>query len=562
MQKKHIIIAIVALALVLRFWNLGLGDPLTDEVLYAFRSVGLLDFSEAEFQTTPLEWLDPDIPFWTKFSFHDHPPLVMWVQHFFMRLFGENTFAFRLPSALIGILSVYFLYLLGRRLFSENTALIAAAIFAVTVNHVYISRLGMQEAYVIFFLLLTLYFFIRGFERNVFFIWFGVALGCALLSKYTTFVLLPIIFTYLLLFKRDYLFNKRLWLGIVIAIILFSPVIIYNIKLFQAVGHFDFQFSYIFNQKPAVWQITPGKEMGGITDRIMQFIPNLVATHSWLLLLLFIIAIPFFITRFFKEKNRNLASIGFLGITIIYILLLLILIGPSSRFLTLLTPFIVLIIAIEIIRLFNAKKVTLYALISIIIVFEIIYSINSLMLDYPKGKEVMAYSKVCNDTYQWGYNELGKFLQEELENKMPELALEMQYAFLNDLHTEALERGKDKNLEPHPLLIIYDENIYNIPQLWFLERLNIYHAWPVMKIGTFLKAREKNGNDFFDELGFEHYYVIIPARDILLKPVEKQTKSGSILEKELQSQGITAKTLYNKRGEDAFYVYMFGSEDF
>src|SRR3989338_9413348 len=112
-HRKKILFAILVIAAILRLWNLEIGDTLSDEVLYSFRAIGMLDFDEAADQTTPLEWFDPSIPSWTKFSFHDHPPLVFAVQHLFMRVLGETPFAFRLPSALLGIASVYLLYLMG-----------------------------------------------------------------------------------------------------------------------------------------------------------------------------------------------------------------------------------------------------------------------------------------------------------------------------------------------------------------------------------------------------------------------------------------------------------------
>src|SRR3989344_7716658 len=120
MKKNSWLLPVIVLtASVLRLWSLGSGDTLSDEVLYSVRAIGMLDFDEAAEQTTPLEWFDPYIPSWTKFSFHDHPPLVFAVQHVFMRVLGETTFAFRLPSAFLGIAAVYLLYLIGHLLYGE-----------------------------------------------------------------------------------------------------------------------------------------------------------------------------------------------------------------------------------------------------------------------------------------------------------------------------------------------------------------------------------------------------------------------------------------------------------
>ena len=123
--NKKFLFFIILLAAVLRLYGLGRGDAMGDEVLYSFRAIGPMDFDVAAQQTTPWEWFDSSvdsinpsqanlkqsspgqIPWWAKISFHDHPPLVFWVQHVFIKIFGENKFAFLLPSALFGILSVY-----------------------------------------------------------------------------------------------------------------------------------------------------------------------------------------------------------------------------------------------------------------------------------------------------------------------------------------------------------------------------------------------------------------------------------------------------------------------
>ena len=84
-----------------------------------------------------------------------------------------------------------------------------------------------------------------------------MAVGLGGLTKYTTFIVVPIIFTYLLIYKRSYFKDINLWLGVLVGLIIFSPVIIYNIGLYKNVGHFDFQLSYILNQHPKEWLEAP-----------------------------------------------------------------------------------------------------------------------------------------------------------------------------------------------------------------------------------------------------------------------------------------------------------------
>ena len=541
MNKKYLLISILIIAALLRFWGLQNGDPRGDEVFYGFRAIGPLDFDNAPAQPTPLELMNPNTPWWTSLSFHDHPPLVFWIQYAFMGIFGENVFAFRLPSAILGVASVYFLYLIGSLLFSRRVGLLSAALLAVTVNNVFISRVGLQESYVIFFTLLAVYFFLKALREDKYLIWMGVALGLAFLTKYTTFILIPIFLTYLLFFKRDYFRNAKLWFGALAAILIFSPVIIYNIMLYKTLGHFDFQFSYVFGQDPEVWKSAPGKEeVGSLMDRARNFIPALISSNSWLFLAIFGFSIPFF-----RRNKFLLISTAFL---IIWIILF---IGPTVRFLTILAPFMALSIAFLFEILLNLpKKKIIFLGICAIFAFEIFYSINSQIIYYPTGSAPWIFSeKARYENYNWGYNELGKFLNEELKGKMPAVSFKMRHKFLSDIQEEFLTKARKQELQPYSAIIIYDQNTLNTPQLWFLDRLQIYHGWPVINTETYSALPNKNA--------FENKYFITPTDKVPLKKETKLTMVGYLFEQKLLKESIASQSILNKRGEEAFRIYRF-----
>ena len=253
--EKQILIAILLLGALLRFWGLGSAEFFHDEGFYAFRSVGYLDYLQSDDQTTPIQWFkDGDLPFWTSLSFHDAPPLFFLVQNFFFRIFGDSLFAARLPSALAGIASIYLVYLLGKRFFqSERTGqlvgILAALLLAVNHIHIWISRSSLLESLQIFLILLNIYYFFVFLENPKKWKMFGLTLGLAFLAKYTSGFLAQVYGAYLLIFKRDLLKKRELYLTLALAVILFSPVFIYNFYLYQAVGHFDLQFAYLFGQE-------------------------------------------------------------------------------------------------------------------------------------------------------------------------------------------------------------------------------------------------------------------------------------------------------------------------
>lgn len=547
-REKLAIVLILLIAATLRFWGLGRGDTLNDEVFYAFRAIGPLDFDHAELQTTPLEWFDPDIPNWTRLSFHDHPPLVFWVQHFFIKIFGENNFAFRLPSAILGVGSVFILYLLGSLLYSHAVGLVSGLLFAFTINHVYISRTGLQESYVIFFLLLTAYLFIKALKDDRYFLWAGASLGLALLTKYNSFILVPIFLTYLSIFERGMMRNKKLWIGVLFAVLIFSPVVIYNLKLYQAVGHFDFQFSYFFRQSPEVWKVVPGKEIGTWGERINNFIPRLFSTNSPLFLLISGFSLLNFGPSLFKNRQK-LKENYFVISSFFFLIVLLFFIGPSFRFLAMLTPFIILVAAERLVYAYKAyaQKVLWRNLALFVfwawIIFELFYSINSQIVYYPRGNYPWSFSKVRYENYNWGYNDLGAFLAKELAGKMPSRVFDMQYKFLEKVRDINLLQAKEAGAKSYPAIIVYYGNFDDGAKLWVLDRLMTYHGWPIIKMEDYFGFLAKEGKDYFAKSGFEEYYFII------MNNIESPPEVRALI------KNLPHHDIFNKKGEEVFRVY-------
>ncbi len=544
-RNRKILFAILFLAAVLRLSFLSRGDAVNDEVFYGFRGIGMMDFDEAPLQTTPLEWTDPNAPFWTRLSFHDHPPLVFLAQHFSMDIFGINNFGMRFPSAIFGILSVWLIYLLGKRLFSERVGLFSALIYAITINAGYISRLGLQEAYVVFFMLWALYIFLKALESNKYFIWFGVVLGLAFLTKYTTFILVPIFLIYLLIYRRDLFKDKNLWIGVIAAVLIFSPVIFYNYKLYQLKGHFDFQISYLLKQNTPEWQVEPGKEIGGLKERIIALPARALSSNSWLFLGLFLASLILYAKRWGKLDKllRLILPMFFLGILIFIIFV----IGPSYRFLSMLGPFMALGIGFMfnyIFEIYPKRQKLLSIGLIVFAVFEIFYFYNNLIAYYPIGLKFWLSSPVRSENYNFGYNELDKYLEKELAGKMPALTFTAKYKFLEDAKKEWLDEALAKKFGSYPALIIYGGDWNSLARLWVLERRHIYEGWPIISIQGYFGFLQEKGYDFFDSAGFSVRYFIWPV------------KSQSFDAERSLMQG-EEEIIYNKRGEEVFKIYKF-----
>ena len=127
---------ILFVATVLRIYHVTYHDTYTDEAIYAFRSIGLIDYdtSRRKQRRGSGSGRCPG----GHLSWHDHP--LGFCAVFCLRAFGAGLFAMRLPSVLAGIGSVYLIYLIGRKLWNERAGLIAALLLAVQPYHVWVSR--------------------------------------------------------------------------------------------------------------------------------------------------------------------------------------------------------------------------------------------------------------------------------------------------------------------------------------------------------------------------------------------------------------------------------------
>lgn len=121
-----------------------------------------------------------------------HPPLYIWLVAATGRLFGFNEFTARVWSAVFGLVGIYAVYLLGRRLFTPRAALLAAAVLPSMFQFFAQSRLAVFDGALVAFMLLALYSFLeaRG-GRGAHAYYAAVWAGLGTLTKGPIALLLP-----------------------------------------------------------------------------------------------------------------------------------------------------------------------------------------------------------------------------------------------------------------------------------------------------------------------------------------------------------------------------------
>ena len=172
----------------------------------------------------------------------DQPPLSIYILALSRLLFGDSLFAIRLLPALSSAVTVFITGLMVKKLNGKNTALviacvslIAAPIFLAT-NTFYSMNsfdwlLWSLTAYLIIVLIQD--------KKEKLWIWIGIVMGLGLLNK-VGFLWLGFGFAVGLLFtsERKYLKTRWPYLAAVIALLIFSPFIIWNLT--HNMAHLEF----------------------------------------------------------------------------------------------------------------------------------------------------------------------------------------------------------------------------------------------------------------------------------------------------------------------------------
>lgn len=179
-------------------------------------------------------------------SYYDHPPMLMYLISFFTSVLGNTELAVRLPSVIISCLVTSLVFLLGKELFDERVGFYSAILTNITLIYSIGGILSTIDTPFALFWLLALYFGVKALKTGEGRWWYlkDMALGLGMLSKYIMVLFVPAFLIFLILSKehRHWLKRKEPYIGSIIALLIFSPVIIWNAQNDWA--SFKFQLSH------------------------------------------------------------------------------------------------------------------------------------------------------------------------------------------------------------------------------------------------------------------------------------------------------------------------------
>ena len=204
-----------------------------------------------------IEMLPEETYYWNysrhlDFGYLDHPPMVAWLIRAATAVFGQTEFGVRAGALLCGAITSIFVYKLTRNLFGAATAL-AALLLVQALPFFFLSGLLMTpDAPLVAAWAASLYFLERVLIGNQSRAWWfaGICLGFGMISKYTIALLGPVAAAFMVWDPQ----SRRWWsrsepyVGAVLALVIFSPVIIWNAQHDWA--SFAFQTSRRLTETP------------------------------------------------------------------------------------------------------------------------------------------------------------------------------------------------------------------------------------------------------------------------------------------------------------------------
>jgi 4-amino-4-deoxy-L-arabinose transferase-like glycosyltransferase len=221
-----------------------------------------------------------------------NPPLQTWISGQSFRILGENDFAARLPSILMAIGILAFTYSIGLKMGSPAIGATAAALLLLTPHFMSNARRCMLEIPTAFWISMTIWFFLKGFQRSKYHALLCLPFGAAILTKSVLGLLPIIIFLITAVFNleiRNILKRPWLWIGLFGGLMIGALWPLHQFSVFGMEALREHYFSEIFSRSVRSVSIT--KMIFGYPEILLTVFQPVILT-----------AIPGFI-KMIRERN-------------------------------------------------------------------------------------------------------------------------------------------------------------------------------------------------------------------------------------------------------------------
>jgi len=342
----------------------------------------------------------------------------------FFSLMNSNDFldysnVAKIISIGVSTATIFLIYKVGRKFFDERYSLVAACLFAYLPYLNYNSVMALSEPLFIFSAIASFYFLLN--DKSKFIILALAFAGFSYWIRLNGIILFLIVsITYILTFKKSRIFLKNYGLGLVVFLIIISPMLLQKYEQFGDPFYSSYQDTmFSKNYEELISNISLNTktsaslyiEKNGILDFIYTFFIsgfiNSVILLSKISFPYLFILIPFgilFSFRAFDQKSQYTKANWIFILSSIFLMSFILSVVPEQRFLLFLMPFLVLFSVIPIQRVTEyglstfslsrkQKDVFLVIVIIIIIILSGLFTLRYDKLDPVLENEKMDFAK-------------------------------------------------------------------------------------------------------------------------------------------------------------------------
>lgn len=244
-KPKWILIGLLAAGFLLRTICLHHVPPAlnSDELLKAFDG--------ASVYRTGMDHHGDSWPLFFKQSGEYSPPLYIYFAGLFSAFFGNNAYTVRLPSAVLGTLSILLIFLFVKEFTSQYIALCAAALLTVSPWSVFYSRIGWEAILQTPLQLAALIMLMKWIKHLR---WYWISGSCLFFGltvySYPTarlFIPLWLIGIFIIYIRTFWTYRWQTTGGIGILVLIVLPLLLFSITHYQAMQA-RFEFLSVFNR--------------------------------------------------------------------------------------------------------------------------------------------------------------------------------------------------------------------------------------------------------------------------------------------------------------------------
>ena len=342
----------------------------------------------------------------------------------FFSLMNSNDFldysnVAKIISIGVSTTTIFLIYKVGRKFFDERYSLVAACLFAFLPQLNYNSVMALSEPLFIFSILASFYFLLN--DKSKFIIPALAFVGFSYWIRLNGIIFFLIIsLTYILTFKKSRIFLRNYGIGLVIFLIIISPILLQKYEQFGDPFYSSYQDKMFSNNyEELISNLSSNTEASassyiennGILDFMYTFfisgIFNSMIMLSKLSFPYIFILIPFgilFSFRAFDQKSQYTKANWIFILSSILFMSFILSVVPEKRFLLFLMPFLVLFSVIPIHRVTeyglstfslsrNQKNAFLVIVIIIVIILTGLFTLRYEKLDPGLENEKMDFAQ-------------------------------------------------------------------------------------------------------------------------------------------------------------------------